>query len=138
MNFSNEYHNIVHTILGHYCMNPAKDYILKQPEPFKSILLHLQLVIEQTLPEVDLKYKWRVPFYYIEGRPLCYLNHTKGYVDLGFWNSAHLTVHLDRMTVDGRKMMRSLRYRNLEEIDDAVLAEVLQNAYAVRNKKFWK
>lgn len=119
-------------------MNPAEDYILNQPEPFRSIMLHLQSVIEQTVPEVDLKYKYKIPFYYIEGRPYCYLNQSKNYVDLGFWNAAHLTVHLEKMTTAGRKMMRSLRYQNLEEIDDSVLKDVLWDAYRMRGKKFWK
>jgi len=119
-------------------MNPAEDYILNRPEPFRSILLHLKSVIEYTVPEVDLKFKYRIPFYYISGRPVCYLNHTKDYIDVGFWNSAHLTVHLEHLTTSGRKVMRSLRYRSLEEIDDAILTEVLQDAYKARNKRFWK
>ncbi len=119
-------------------MNPAEDYILNQPEPYKGILLHLQSVIEHIVPEVDLKYKYRIPFYYINGRPFCYLNQSKDYVDVGFWNAAHLSVHLNKMATAGRKMMKSLRYRSLEEIDDAVLTEVLRDAYSVRAKKFWK
>ncbi|WP_425236081.1 DUF1801 domain-containing protein [Ulvibacterium sp.] len=119
-------------------MNPAEDYILNQPEPYRSILLHLQSVIEHTVPGIDLKFKYRIPFYYIEGRPFCYLNHTKDYIDVGFWNAAHLTVHLEHMTAAGRKIMRSLRYRSLEEIDDTILMEVLQDAYQVRDKRFWK
>lgn len=31
-------------------MNPAEDYILSQPEPFRSMLLHLQSVIEHRYP----------------------------------------------------------------------------------------
>lgn len=119
-------------------MNPAEDYILNRPEPYRSILLHLQLVIERTVPEVDLKFKYRIPFYYIEGRPFCYLNQTKDYIDVGFWNAAHLTVHLEHMTTAGRKIMRSLRYRSLEEINDTILMEVLQDAHKVKDKKFWK
>ncbi|NNL61027.1 MAG: DUF1801 domain-containing protein, partial [Flavobacteriaceae bacterium] len=46
-------------------MNPAEEYILNQPEPFRSILMHLQVVLEHTLPEAELKYKWRIPCYYI-------------------------------------------------------------------------
>ncbi|WP_368662250.1 DUF1801 domain-containing protein [Zobellia laminariae] len=65
-------------------MNPAENYILDKPEPFRSILLHLQSVIERTVPQVDLKFKYRVPFYYINGTPFCYLNQTKDYIDLGF------------------------------------------------------
>lgn len=119
-------------------MNPAEDYILKQQEPFRSILLHLQSVIERTVPDSDLKFKYRIPFYYIEGRPFCYLNQSKDYVDLGFWNAAHLTVHLELMTTAGRKMMRSLRYRSLAEINDTILIEVLWDAYRVKDKKFYK
>ena len=119
-------------------MKPAEEYILKQPEPFRGILLHLQLVIERNIPEVDLKFRYRIPFYYIDGRPFCYLNQSKDYVDLGFWNAAHLTVHLEHMTTAGRKMMKSLRYSSLDEIDNDVLIAVLQDAYLVREKKFWK
>ncbi|MCM4165097.1 MULTISPECIES: DUF1801 domain-containing protein [unclassified Arenibacter] len=119
-------------------MNPAEVYILNQSEPFKSILLYLQTVIEGTVPEVELKYKYKLPFYYLNGRPYCYLHQSKDYVDLGFWNAAHLTVQLEQMNTEGRKMMRSLRYRSLEEIDVAILREVLEDAYSVKDKKFWK
>lgn len=119
-------------------MNPAEEYILNQPEPYRGILLYLQSVIEGSIPGVELKYKYKIPFYYINGRPYCYLNQSKDYVDLGFWNAAHLTIHVNQMTTQGRKMMKSLRYKSLEEIDSTVLMEVLQNAYEVRDKKFWK
>jgi len=118
-------------------MNPAEEYILNQPEPFRGILLHLQSVIELTIPEIDLKYKYRIPFYYVNDKPFCYLNQSKDYVDVGFWHANHLRVHLDKMTTAGRKMMKSLRYTSLEQIDDKILVEVLRDAYSVRGKGFW-
>ena len=118
-------------------MNPAEAYILNQTEPFKSMLLHLQVVIEATIPQVELKYKYRIPFYYLEGKPFCYLNQSKDYVDLGFWSAAHLSVHLEHMTTAGRKVMRSLRYRNPDEIDENILVDVLLNALEVKGKGFW-
>lgn len=118
-------------------MNPSEEYILNQPEPFRSILLHLQSVIEMTIQDVDLKFRYRIPFYYIDGRPYCYLNQSEDYVDLGFWNAAHLTKNLEHMTTVGRKIMKSLRYRSLEEINDKILVEVLQDAYSVKDKKFY-
>ncbi|MEO9894332.1 DUF1801 domain-containing protein [Aurantibacter sp.] len=120
-------------------MNPAEEYILNQPEPFRSMLLHMQLIIEMTIKEVDLKYKYRIPFFYIEGKPFCYLNQSKDYIDVGFWNATHLTKNLEYMTTAGRKMMKSLRYTSLEAIDDTILIEVLEESYLVhkmkRNKK---
>ncbi len=119
-------------------MNPSEEYILQKQEPYRSILLHLQATIESTIPEVDLKFKYKIPFYYIDGRPFCYLNQSKNYVDLGFWNAAHLTEHLEYMTTAGRKIMRSLRYKSLEEIDNDILIGVLKDAHSVQDKKFWK
>ncbi len=119
-------------------MNPAENYIMNQTEPFRSMLLHLQLIIENTIPSLDLKFKYKIPFYYLEGRPFCYLNQSKDYVDLGFWKASHLSVNLMFLTTAKRKMMKSLRYKNLEEIDDKILVEILNDAYSVKDEKLWK
>ena len=73
-------------------MNPAEQYILDQEEPFRAILLHLQLLIEHTVPDAEMLYKYKIPFYYIGKTPFCYLNCTKGYVDLGVEEGAKLVV----------------------------------------------
>ena len=121
-------------------MNPAENYILNQPEPFRSILLHVKSVIEYVIPEVELKYKWKIPCFYVDKSPICYLNVAlkKNFVDVGFWNAAHLTKHLDKMVSENRKVVKSLRYSALEEIDNTVLTAILQEAYAVRKEKFYK
>ena len=67
-------------------MNPAEAYILKQNEPYRSILLQLQSIIGALAPDGELLYKWRLPFYFANGIPLCFLNQSKDYVDLGFWH----------------------------------------------------
>ncbi|NNK74887.1 MAG: DUF1801 domain-containing protein [Maribacter sp.] len=118
-------------------MNPAEEYILNQPEPFRGILLHLQSVIERSITDVDLKFKYRIPFYYVNDKPFCYLNQSKDYVDVGFWQARHLTLHPDKMTTANRKMMKSLRYTALDEIDDTVLIAVLNEAYSVKDRKLW-
>ncbi|KQC31353.1 DUF1801 domain-containing protein [Flagellimonas eckloniae] len=121
-------------------MNPAENYILNQPEPFRSILLHLQVVITASIPSVEMKYKWRIPCFYVGKSPICYLNvsQKKGYVDIAFWNSAHLTKHLDKMISEKRKVVKSLRYSTLEEIEDQILVDVLQEAFTLRKKGFYK
>jgi len=68
-------------------MKPAEAYILKQKEPYRSIMMHLQAVIEHSLSDAELKYKWRLPCFYIGKRPICYINQSKVYVDVGFWGS---------------------------------------------------
>lgn len=121
-------------------MNPAEDYILSQDEPFKSILLHLKTVIEAVMPEVDMKYKWGIPCFYSQKHPICYLNvqKSKKYVDIAFWNSAHLTKHIELMVTEKRKVVKSLRYSTLEEINDDILVEVLKEVYSLKEKGFYK
>ncbi len=118
-------------------MNPAEQYILEQPEPYRSMLLHLQLVITHTIPNLSLKYKYKVPFYYLEERPYCYLNVTKDYVDVGFWKGIHISTHTAHLTVARRRTIRSLRYKSITEINDEVLIAILKDAYTVRNKKYY-
>jgi len=121
-------------------MNPAETYILNQPEPKRSILMHLKAVIEVVVPEVDIKLKWGIPCFYNGKHPLCYLNapSKKDYVDLTFWNSAHLTKHIELMVSEKRKVVKSLRYTTLESIDETVLVEVLTEANQLKEKGFYK
>ena len=121
-------------------MNPAEEYILNQIEPFRSMLLHIKSVIESVIPEVELKYKWKIPCFYVGKSPICYLNVAlkKNFVDVGFWNSTHLTKHLDKMVTENRKVVKSLRYKTLEEIDDEVLIAVLKEADALKGEGFYK
>lgn len=119
-------------------MKPAEAYILKQSEPFKSILMHLQVLIEHTFPEAEMKYKWRIPCYYIGKRPICYLNQSKDYVDVGFWHSAHLTKYTAHLVSENRKVVKSLRYKALEDIDDQLLIAILKAVEKYKNKSFLK
>ncbi|PKA97229.1 uncharacterized protein DUF1801 [Flavobacteriaceae bacterium MAR_2009_75] len=122
-----------------FILNPAEEYILNQPEPYKSILLHLQMTVQRVIPDVEMKYKWRIPCFYVGKSPICYLNasHKGKFVDIAFWNSAHLTKHLDKMTTEKRKVVKSLRYSSLKEIDDNVLQEVIAEAYELRANGFY-
>ena len=121
-------------------MKPAEEYILNQSEPFRSILLHLQMLIEHNFPKVDLQFKWNIPFYYLENKPFCYLNTSKkkGYVDVAFWVSAHLTKHNELLISENRKVVKSLRYFKIEDINEEVLLCVLEEAHQLKGKGFYK
>ena len=116
-------------------MNPAESYILNQVEPFKSILLEVQVIIETTIPEATLLYKWRIPCYYIEKTPICYFNVTKGYVDIAFWGAQYFIENVSYLNSDKRKYIKSLRYTKREEVNHDVLLSMLQQAYEHRGKK---
>jgi len=108
-------------------------------KPNCCVLLHLQFVIEATVPDAVMLYKYKIPFYYLDGKqPFCYLNQTKDYVDLGFWHGAHITKHLDKLVSENRKHMKSLRYFSSEEINETVLTDILREAYSARHRKYYK
>jgi len=121
-------------------MKPAENYILNQPEPYKSILLHLQILIEANFPEVDLQFKWKIPFYYLNNKPFCYLNasHKKQFVDVAFWVSAHLTKYQEHLVSENRKVVKSLRYFSIEDINEEVLLSVLKEAHKLKDEGFYK
>lgn len=117
-------------------MKPAEAYILYQPEPFQTILLQLQVIIEKSLPIFTLHYKWRLPFYYSEECPICYLNVTKGYVEICFWLSDDFWIAHPSLISENRKRVKSLRYNSIEAIDVDLLINCLNEAYKTRKKGF--
>lgn len=117
-------------------MNPAEVYILKQEEPFRSILLQLQSVILAIAPQAELLYKWRIPFYYCNGIPLCYLNKSKDYVDLVFWHGNQLDKYKIKFVAANRKSVMSLRYKTLEDINDEVIVYVLEKQLEINTNPF--
>ena len=121
-------------------MKPAEVYILNQPEPFKSILMHLQILIESAFPEANLLFKWKIPFYYLGDKPFCYLNPSKkkGFVDVGFWVSSHLSKYNEFLVSDNRKVVKSLRYFSINDIDEEILFSVLEEAFSQKDKGFYK
>ena len=121
-------------------MKPAEEYILKQPEPFKSILLHLQVLIESNFQDLELKYKWKIPVYYINGKQLCYMNasHKKGFVDVGFWAKGILQDFDDFLVSEGRTVVKSLRYTSVEEINEEILLQVIEEVAKHNHKGFWR
>ena len=117
-------------------MNPAEAYILKQEEPFKTILLQLQAIIESVAPNSELLFKWKIPIYYNNGIPLCFLNQSKDYVDLAFWHFEQLNKFNEHFVDGNRKSIRSLRYKSVDDIDDEVIVYVLQKQLEINVNPF--
>ncbi len=110
-------------------MNPAAETILNTKEPFRSILLQLQVIIEQAVPEAVLLFKWGIPYYYLDGKkPLVYLHTTKHYVDLGFAQGFLLKNHQDKLVSENRNTVKSLRYYTVNDLEFDVLIDLLEEA----------
>jgi hypothetical protein len=115
-------------------MNPAETYIDQLPEPFRQIALELQVLIEAQFPNIQLKYKWRLPFYYLDDKTMfCFLNYRKKYLDLGLPYAASLEEKYPLLINDeNRKMLRSLRFYEPEDIDARLLSKLLSDLQKIR------
>ncbi|AZQ44942.1 DUF1801 domain-containing protein [Nonlabens ponticola] len=110
-------------------MNPAEEYILALPEPFKEIAIHLQSLIEHVSPEAELLYKWKLPFYYLDGKHMyCFINYRRDFLEIGFINAVQLPQYNDQLIAgDGRQSLRSLRFTTIDDINDKLIMAVLKN-----------
>lgn len=106
------------------------EYIIKQPQNTQSILLHLITVIKKTIPEVELLYKYGVPYFYFKNKAFCYLayNQKKDFVDVGFARGFQLKKNQEFLIDENRNTVKSLRYFKLEGIKNDILIQVLKEA----------
>jgi hypothetical protein len=111
-------------------MKLTDEYIYRQPEKFRSIVLHLISVFEREIPELEMLFKWGIPYFYYKKKPFCYLapNHKKGFVDAGFARGFQLKRNQDCLVDEKRNTVKSLRYYDLKEIDNAILEDVIREA----------
>lgn len=114
-------------------MKFADEYILCQPEKYQSILFHLISVFERELSDLELLFKWGVPYFYFKKKPFCYLapNHKKGFVDVGFAKGFQLIRNQDWLVDEKRNTVKSLRYFSLEDIDNIILEDVIKEASTI-------
>ena len=111
-------------------MKLTDEYIYRQPEKYRSIVLHLISVFEREIPDSNLLFKWGIPYFYYKKKPFCYLapNHNKGFVDAGFARGFQLAGNQEFLIGEKRNTIKSLRYYNLKDIDNAVLIDVIKEA----------
>ncbi len=118
-------------------MNPAEDYIISKPEPWRSMLIELQALIKQTVPEVEEAFKWHLPFYSLNNKMFCFLNFRKTFVDVGFPWGVLIEGHDDVLIAgEKRKNLRSLRYHSPEEIDIKLLQTILLKAAQLKKNSY--
>lgn len=117
-------------------MKPAELYILNQPKQYQEIIYYVCSVIEQEFPELEMLFKWKIPFYYDGKKPFCYINvsHKKKFVDVAFFYGNQLTKHTTYLNSEGRTQIKSLRYFDLETFPDKILREVIQEAKLLYKK----
>jgi hypothetical protein len=112
-------------------MNPVEQYIYNQKEPYQSIMLYVRGVVFKTLPKVEEKYSYKIPFYNLKNKPMLYLNILKGtnFVDVAFVQGVLLEEkHPQLKNYNKRKQVRSIQVKSLEDFDELKLIQLLKDA----------
>lgn len=123
-------------------MKPVDEYFINQKEPYQSIMLYIRSVILNTLPEVEERYSYKIPFYNIGKKPMIYLNILKGknYVDVAFVQGVLFEEQFSVLKNDNkRKQVRSIQLKTIEDLDHENFIELLHVAseQLKKSKKAW-
>jgi len=123
-------------------MNPIDEYFYSQKEPYQSIMLYVRSVIIKTLPQVEEKFSYKIPFYNIDKKPMLYLNILKGtnFVDVAFVQGIILEEKYSQLeNYNSRKQVRSLQVKSLKDFDELMFTQLLKDAAtSIENsKKAW-
>ncbi len=124
-------------------MKPIEQHMLNQKEPYQSIMLYVRSVIFKTLPTIEEKYSYKIPFYFHNKKPMCYLNILKNtkYVDVAFVQGVFLEKKFPQLeNNNNRKQVRSLSVKSLKNFDEWMFVQLLAEASNLldKSKKAWK
>ena len=123
-------------------MNDIEAYLSDLDSPQQEMIDYLHQLIT-SYPEVTAKIRYKIPFYYRRSW-ICYLNPTKDKgVELAFTRGNELSNEQGLLDARGRKQVSGVVFYQLKDIPEAVLHEVLQEAflldeevpYSVRKKR---
>jgi hypothetical protein len=116
-------------------MKPTEEYIIRQPEKYQTMLLHIIAVVGKLVPDSELFIKYGIPYFYYKKKPFCYLapNHKKGFVDLGFARGFQLNKNQEFLVSENRNTVKSLRYFTLESINNKILESVIEESINLYN-----
>ena len=123
-------------------MKPVDEYFISQEEPYQSIMLYIRELILRTLPDIEEKCSYSIPFYNMGRKPMIYLNILKGkdYVDVAFVQGVLLEKEFPILKNENkRKQVRSIQLKTIEDLDHDNFIELLYKASEELNKskKAW-
>jgi hypothetical protein len=123
-------------------MTPVLDYIYRQDENRKQIMLYLHELL-MSFPEVTSKLSYKIPFYYRKSW-ICYFNPAKPEgVELGFPRGYELSNEQGLLEAKDRKMVKSITFKTLNDIPQQEVKEIINEAlildeitpYSFRNRE---
>lgn len=108
-------------------MDAVEAYMLDLEQPQRSILEYLHQLLMSN-PEVTCQIRYKIPFY-SHKKWVCYTNPRDGGIELAFIQGAELSNEQGLLQARGRKMVTGVVFQSVEDIPEAALLEVIQEAF---------
>lgn len=107
-------------------VNLIDQFYLDLPEATKSCTLYLRDYFKTNYPNFTEEYKWGLPYFYLDGKPFCYLwkDKNNNHPYLGFAKS-HLVEH-EYLELGNRKRFKVYHINPNKDIDISTLEEIIQ------------
>jgi hypothetical protein len=103
-------------------------------EPWQAaIVSQVREIVRAAAPDAAEAFKWAQPVYELEG-PFAYVKAFKAAVNVGFWRGVELEAPAGVLQGSGAKM-RHLKLRTVDEIDAALIANLVRQAVALNRAK---
>lgn len=100
------------------------DYIESLPDAKREIAEALRELILTTVPQVEEKLSFKIPFYHYFGM-FCYLNEVEEGIDVGFCRGKDLVFAWPQLQLRGRVMVASVVITEKKEIQTLRLEHLL-------------
>ena len=115
-------------------LNDLDNFYLKYAEPQKSCLLALREIVMMYDKGISQEWKYKLPFFYYKGKPLCYLWIHKinkqpyiGFVDGNKMDHPQLLF-------ENRSRIKILLFDPNVDIDIKIINQILKKAIAIKSK----
>lgn len=112
-----------------HATDPRIDAYFAKAAPFaRPILAHLRALIHRAVPDAAETIKWGMPFFTIDGTPLCNLAAFKAHAAFGFWRR-DITEEFEILHANGTAMGAAGRITSLADLPpDQVILTFLKSA----------
>jgi hypothetical protein len=106
-------------------LSDLENFFISQPEPRRSVYMHLRTHIPTLSSGITPEWKYRLPFFYLNGRMLCYLWYDKKTNDpyIGICDG-YLMDH-PALEMQDRKRIKILRLDPNKDLNMNLIDEVL-------------
>lgn len=110
------------------------NFILSQDEHTRQLIFLLRDIVLSTSKEIKEKLSFNCPFYHYNGM-LCYISIEKKTVYIGFCRGVLLKEKYPILEIKNRKLIASISYKNMEEVDVNLIQNILKDSMQLNEKK---